>query len=161
MEDLLWAIFYESDAYSVTGDKVMGRQAAGNSLLKAYARSNFDKIGAYTRNDINFNDFKNVLSSFLRPDQNKEVSKPVVNDIQKLAEFSKRNNNVDLAGRFVYNKNEIACFNFGKHKGKPVEQVLSEEPSYYSWMMKGEFSINTKKVLENIKLQLLQKKFGE
>lgn len=93
--------------------------------------------------------------------QNKEVSKPVVNDIQKLAEFSKRNNNVDLAGRFVYNKNEIACFNFGKHKGKPVEQVLSEEPSYYSWMMKGEFSINTKKVLENIKLQLLQKKFGE
>ncbi|MAU58352.1 MAG: hypothetical protein CMC33_01670 [Flavobacteriaceae bacterium] len=75
MEDLLWAIFYESDAYSVTGDKVMGRQAAGNSLLKAYARSNFDKIGAYTRNDINFNDFKNVLSSFLRPDQNKEVSK--------------------------------------------------------------------------------------
>ena len=101
------------------------------------------------------------IQDFEFVNQNKEVSKPVVNDIQKLAEFSKRNNNVDLAGRFVYNKNEIACFNFGKHKGKPVEQVLSEEPSYYSWMMKGEFSINTKKVLENIKLQLLQKKFGE
>ena len=90
-----------------------------------------------------------------------EVSVPVVNDIQKLAEFSKRNNNVDLAGRFVFNKDEVACFNFGKHKGKPVEQVLSEEPSYYSWMMNGEFSVNTKKVLENIKLKLLQKKFGE
>ena len=109
-----------------------------------------------------------VLKSMLDKYQNtefinrdKEVSVPVVNDMEKLAEFSKRNNNVDLAGRFIFNKNEIACFNFGKHKGKPVEQVLTEEPSYYSWMMKGEFSINTKKVLEKIRLQLLQKKFGE
>jgi DNA polymerase-3 subunit epsilon len=93
--------------------------------------------------------------------RDKEVSIPVVNDMKKLAEFSKRNNNVDLAGRFVFNKNKIACFNFGKHRGKPVEQVLTEEPSYYSWMMNGEFSINTKKVLEKIRLQLLQKKFGE
>jgi DNA polymerase-3 subunit epsilon len=101
-----------------------------------------------------------------------EVSIPVINDMQKLAEFSKRNNNVDLSGRFVFNKNEIACFNFGKHKGKPVEQVLLKEESYYSWMMKGEFSIDTKKHLERfwkdvqlkkekIKLQLLQNKFRE
>lgn len=94
-------------------------------------------------------------------DKEGNTSVPVVNDVPKLAEFSKRNNNVDLAGRFVYNKENIECFNFGKHKGKPVEQVLSEEPSYYAWMMNGEFSINTKKVLENIKLRLLQKKFGE
>ena len=90
-----------------------------------------------------------------------DISGPVINDIEKLADFSKRNNNVDLAGRFVFDKNNIPCFNFGKHKGKPVEQVLSEEPSYYAWMMNGEFSINTKKVLENVKLQLLQKKFGD
>lgn len=90
-----------------------------------------------------------------------ETSIPVVNDIEKLADFSKRNNNVDLAGRFVFDKSNIPCFNFGKHKGKPVEQVLSEEPSYYAWMMNGEFSINTKKVLESVKLELLQKKFGE
>lgn len=94
-------------------------------------------------------------------DRDGKTSIPVVNDIEKLAEFSKRNNNVDLAGRFVFDKNEIECFNFGKHKGKPVEQVLSEEPSYYAWMMNGEFSINTKKVLEAVKLRLLQKKFGE
>ncbi len=94
-------------------------------------------------------------------DKEGNTSVPVVNDVPKLAEFSKRNNNVDLAGRFVYNKENMECFNFGKHKGKPVEQVLSEEPSYYAWMMNGEFSINTKKVLENIKLRLLQKKFGE
>ena len=94
-------------------------------------------------------------------DREGKTSVPVVNDVLKLAEFSKRNKNVDLAGRFVFNKEGTEYFNFGKHKGKPVEEVLSEEPSYYSWMMNGEFSINTKKVLESIKLRLLQKKFGE
>lgn len=94
-------------------------------------------------------------------DKEGNTSIPVVNDIEQLAVFSKRNNNVDLAGRFVFDKNNVECFNFGKHKGKPIEQVLSEEPSYYAWMMNGEFSINTKKVLETVKLRLLQKKFGE
>lgn len=104
--------------------------------------------------------------------QDKEVSIPVVNDMEKLAEFSKRNNNVDLAGRFVFNKNETVCFNFGKHKGKPVEEVFSKEPSYYHWMQKGEFSKDTishleslwknyKKNKENKKLQLLKEKFGK
>lgn len=90
-----------------------------------------------------------------------EVSKPVQNDMNALGEFSKRNNNVDLIGRFVFNEDNIPVFNFGKHTGKPVEQVLSEEPSYYAWMMKGDFPTHTKKVLEKIKLNLLQKKFGE
>lgn len=90
-----------------------------------------------------------------------EVSIPVINDMEKLGVFSKRNNNVDLVGRFSYNKENIEVFNFGKHRGKPVEQVLSEEPSYYAWMMNGDFPINTKKVLESIKLRILQKKFGE
>jgi DNA polymerase-3 subunit epsilon len=81
--------------------------------------------------------------------------------MEKLGIFSKRNSNVDLVGRFSYNKENIEVFNFGKHRGKPVEQVLSEEPSYYAWMMNGDFPINTKKVLESIKLRILQKKFGE
>ena len=76
-----------------------------------------------------------------------ETSIPVINDMEKLGIF--------------YNKENIEVFNFGKHRGKPVEQVLSEEPSYYAWMMNGDFPINTKKVLESIKLRILQKKFGE
>ena len=82
--------------------------------------------------------------------QDKEVSIPVVNDMEKLAEFSKRNNNIDLAGRFAFNKNKTACFNFGKHKGKTVEEVFSKEPSYYSWMKKGEFSRDTISHLESL-----------
>jgi DNA polymerase-3 subunit epsilon len=75
------------------------------------------------------------------------------NDIEKLSSFSAFNNNADLAGRIVFNEQGLEVFNFGKHKGKPVEQVLKEEPSYYSWMMNGDFPLNTKQVLTAIKLR--------
>lgn len=75
------------------------------------------------------------------------------NDIEKLSSFSAFNNNADLAGRIVFSEQGVEVFNFGKHKGKPVEQVLKEEPSYYSWMMNGDFPLNTKQVLTAIKLR--------
>jgi DNA polymerase-3 subunit epsilon len=75
------------------------------------------------------------------------------NDIEKLSSFSAFNNNADLAGRIVFNEQNIEVFNFGKHKGKPVAQVFREEPSYYSWMMNGDFPLNTKQVLTAIKLR--------
>ncbi len=75
------------------------------------------------------------------------------NDIEKLAEISSFNNNVDFAGRIILDENGVEIFNFGKHKGKPVELVFAEEPSYYSWMMNGDFPLYTKKVLTEIKLR--------
>ncbi len=75
------------------------------------------------------------------------------NDIEKLSSFSSFNNNADLAGRIVFNEQGTEVFNFGKHKGKPVAQVFREEPSYYSWMMNGDFPLNTKQVLTAIKLR--------
>lgn len=75
------------------------------------------------------------------------------NDIEKLSAFSAYNNNADLAGRIVFNEQGVEVFNFGKHKGKPVEIVFKEEPSYYSWMMNGDFPLNTKQVLTAIKLR--------
>lgn len=75
------------------------------------------------------------------------------NDIDFLSEFSKRNNTVDLMGRIVYNEEKIEVFNFGKHKGKPVSEILEKDPSYYNWMMKGDFPLYTKKVLTAIKLR--------
>ena len=56
---------------------------------------------------------------------------------------------VDFARRFI-KLNGIEIFNFGKHKGKPVTQVLKEEPQYYDWMMKGDFAMNTKQKLTEI-----------
>jgi DNA polymerase-3 subunit epsilon len=82
------------------------------------------------------------------------------NDVEKLADFSSFNSNVDFAGRIILDENGVEVFNFGKHKGKPVETVLSDEPAYYSWMMNGEFPLYTKKVLTEIKLRSFGKVQG-
>ncbi len=75
------------------------------------------------------------------------------NDIAKLSDFSSHTNNVDFAGRIIFNKDMVEVFNFGKHKGKPVTEVLEKDSGYYSWMMNGDFPLFTKKVLTNIKLR--------
>jgi len=77
-----------------------------------------------------------------------------VNDIDELSkEFGSFNNNVDFAGRIVLNDKGVEVFNFGKHRGKPVADVLKREPSYYSWMMDGDFPLNTKQVITKIRLR--------
>lgn len=75
------------------------------------------------------------------------------NNVSFLSNFSKRTNNVDLMGRIVYNESNVEVFNFGKHKGTPVTTVLEKDPSYYNWMMNGDFPLYTKKVLTAIKLR--------
>lgn len=79
------------------------------------------------------------------------------NDINFLSEFSTHNQNADFAGRIIYDENGVEVFNFGKHKGKPVEAILEKEPNYYAWMMNGDFPLYTKKVLTNIYLRVKQK----
>jgi len=91
-------------------------------------------------------------------DDNGKKSCPVVNSIDALASFSAFDKSVDFAGRIVYDEKGVEVFNFGKHKGKPVEKVLREEPGYFSWMMQGEFPLYTKKVLTAIKLKELNRK---
>ncbi len=80
------------------------------------------------------------------------------NDVEKLAEFSTFYNFADFAGRIAYDDNGVEIFNFGKHKGKSVEDVFREDPSYYSWMMNGDFPLYTKKILTEIKLRSFGKR---
>ncbi|MFO7852720.1 MAG: exonuclease domain-containing protein [Bacteroidota bacterium] len=75
------------------------------------------------------------------------------NDVDKLSSFSHHSRFADLAGRIVYNSKGKEVFNFGKHKGEIVEEVLKKEPSYFSWMMDGDFPQYTKNVLTEIKLR--------
>lgn len=65
-------------------------------------------------------------------------------------------NMVDLAGRMVFNDKNVEVFNFGKHKGRPVADVLKREPGYYDWMMQGDFPLDTKRKLTQIKLRGFQ-----
>lgn len=76
------------------------------------------------------------------------------NDMEALSEYSSQNRNVDLAGRIIYNEDRKEVINFGKHKGRLVEDVLRTDLGYYDWMMKGDFAQNTKDVLTNIKLRM-------
>lgn len=66
-------------------------------------------------------------------------------------------NMVDLAGRMMFNNDGVEVFNFGKHRNRPVEDVLRKEPSYYDWMMNGNFPMDTKRKLTKIKLRLFSK----
>ena len=83
-----------------------------------------------------------------------EVSFPVKNDADALAKFSSHHKNVDLMGQFIYNEEGKEVINFGKHKGKLVEDVFTKEPSYYSWIMNSDFPLYTKKILTAIKLRM-------
>jgi DNA polymerase-3 subunit epsilon len=76
------------------------------------------------------------------------------NEIDGLHRMSGQNNLADLAGRFIKNEQEEILFNFGKHKGKTVKQVLKDEPGYYKWMMDGDFAQQTKNVLTRIRLSM-------
>ncbi len=64
---------------------------------------------------------------------------------------------VDLAGRIVFNDKGEEVFNFGKHKGKRVLDVLAREPMYYDWIQKSDFTLDTKRKLTEIKLRQMNK----
>ena len=75
------------------------------------------------------------------------------NDINFLSEYSCHTKNVDFAGRIVYNDQGVEVFNFGKYKGVAVKEILQKDPGYYSWILQGDFTLNTKNVLTKIKLR--------
>ena len=79
------------------------------------------------------------------------------NEIDYLAGFSTFNKNADFVGRIIFNDKGEELFNFGKYKGKKVEEVLEKDPGYYGWMMNGDFPLYTKKVLTGIKLRKMKK----
>lgn len=103
------------------------------------------------------------------PEVEPEADRQLQNDITFLADFSRQNDNVDFAGRVVWaemkdaNGNvvlgpdgkprKVEVFNFGKHKGEQVANVLRYDPGYFSWILSGDFTYNTKQVLTRIRLR--------
>ena len=103
------------------------------------------------------------------PGANEDPEKVLENDMDQLADISKMNKNVDFAGRIIWgelkdrngnpvldkdgNPQLIEVFNFGKHKGLPVADVLHIDPGYYNWILSGDFTYNTKQVLTRIRLR--------
>ncbi len=79
------------------------------------------------------------------------------NDVDFLSEYSTRNRTADFAGRIGYDDKEQEIFTFGKYKGRVVAEIFEKDPSYYDWMMNGDFPQYTKKIITEIKLR--SKKF--
>ena len=77
------------------------------------------------------------------------------NDMAYLADFSSYNENVDFAGRMIYDENGVEVFNFGKYKGVSVAEVLQRDSGYFGWMLNSDFPLNTKAELTKIKLREL------
>lgn len=89
-------------------------------------------------------------------DNDGNVSTPVKNDITALYKFSYNHRNVDLVGHIVYNAKDKECFNFGKHKGKTVEDVFKKDPHYYDWIMNADFPLSTKNVIKEIRFRAFE-----
>ncbi len=80
------------------------------------------------------------------------------NDIAALSEYASQNRNVDFMGRLVYDEQRREIINFGKYKGRIAEEVLKNDPGYYSWIMQGDFTKNTKDAFTRIRLRSAMKK---
>jgi len=78
-------------------------------------------------------------------------------DVDSIVKFTGEDQIVDFARRFTL-ENGVEVFNFGKHKGRPVAEVLRSEPQYYDWMMKGDFPMHTKQKLTEIFNRTMLKK---
>ena len=116
-----------------------------SSALKFYC--NKDHGNAHTALDDTIATYE-VLLSQLDKYHDLEPS------VDFLSTLTRRNKNIDFAGRIIEDDNGDAIFNFGKHKGKKVKEVLSKEKGYYSWMMNSDFPEYTKKVITQVKLGL-------
>ena len=84
---------------------------------------------------------------------------PIKNDVDALHEFTS-SRIVDFAARMAYDEKDEIVFNFGKHKGKKVVDVLKKEPAYYDWMIQNDFPLDTKQKLTQIKLSMASSLFG-
>ena len=80
----------------------------------------------------------------------KQIEKYDLNtNVKALADLSRTGNHkiLDMAGRIALNENDEVVYNFGKHKGKTIENIAKTEPGYYGWMLEADFPLYTKSIL--------------
>ncbi|MBR8839223.1 MAG: 3'-5' exonuclease [Stigonema ocellatum SAG 48.90 = DSM 106950] len=82
-------------------------------------------------------------------DKDGNIFYPIENHLETLAKFTPFNL-LDPTGKVVYDEQGREIFNFGKHRGKTLVEVFTEEPTYYYWIMNKDFSIFTKRAIEKV-----------
>ena len=82
----------------------------------------------------------------------------IENNVDKLAKMSTKQKTVDYAGRLILGDNDEPVISFGKHKGKTAREVYFSEPSYFSWIDNGDFTLDTKRQFARLKAQYEEEK---
>ena len=77
------------------------------------------------------------------------------NDMEALAEFTTQKKTADYAGFIIYDEAGDEVLNFGKHKGVRLIDLWQREPGYMGWIMTADFPLYTKRVVERVRLKLL------
>ncbi|HXA03088.1 MAG TPA: 3'-5' exonuclease [Cytophagaceae bacterium] len=124
----------------------------GKDLIGAHG-AEADTIATFEVLKAQINKYQNIS---IKDNSGKEFL-PIKNDMEALHQLT-LSHQADLAGRILFNDKGEEIFNFGKYKGQKVTDILKKDPSYYDWMMKGDFALNTKKKLTEIKLREFNKK---
>lgn len=75
------------------------------------------------------------------------------NDVESLSRIGGRARTVDFAGRLYLNDDGEATISFGKHKGRTAREIWESEPSYFSWIENGDFTLDTKRQFARLKQQ--------
>jgi DNA polymerase-3 subunit epsilon len=121
--------FYVGESFENAHDALADVKATINVLkgqLKKYA-------------NVDFEDYDGTI-----------VEKPIVNDMNALHKFTNDLQIVDVTQRLKYNSQGVIVFNFGKHIGQPVAEVLANDKQYYNWILNKEFSHQVKKIVKRL-----------
>ena len=127
----------------------------GEELVNAHT-AEADTVATFKILEAQLSKYENTTIK----DENDKEYIPIKNNIADLSAFSINDRHVDFAGHIIFDKNDVEVFNFGKYKGFSVERVFIKEPPYYDWMMKSNFPLYTKKVIQNIRMRMLGDRAG-
>jgi DNA polymerase III subunit epsilon len=72
-------------------------------------------------------------------------------DVDDLHRLSNPNEGrfVDRTRKFEWDDLGRACFTFGKHQGRPLEEIARTTPGYLSWMLGNDFSDEVRTILSD------------
>jgi len=79
---------------------------------------------------------------------------PIKNNMGAISEFTNDNRFVDVTMRMKYDPAGEIVFNFGKHIGQKVRDVLKRDPQYAQWLLDKDFSVQVKNTVKRLRKQI-------
>ncbi len=123
--------------------QIIFHQREPRNLQAAYQKyCNMDMVNAHSAEE----DAK-VSAEVL--DGQLEMYQDLPRDIPGLSALCYRveNNYIDSEGKFIWVEGEAVC-NFGKkHKGRKLQDIATEDPSYLEWITRSDFSTEVKEMV--------------